>query len=1112
MDILWRFPTRIYNLFNLRKGEEGIVILLLIFSFFQVFSVALFFITANAIFLSNHSVSELPYVFIATGAVLLGLSFIIRHVEKVFSQRQVIVTEALMLVAIILLLRFVFITNEVIWLGYALIVFHRVMSDFVSDGFNRLALLLFDVRQGKRLFGLISSSEIPANIIGYAAASSLVPFIGTANLLYVSGAGLLIGLIFLLIIVYGNKIIDFGGGNDEPEVFMTAARRSPVTRFFKSRFIFTLAATVFFSVTAFCIIEFAFLSHVDAQYNDQVQIVKFIAIIFGIGQLVAFLIKTFLYSFIQRRFGIKVTLLVLPFFLGFVTLSALLVDLFFDFGSLLVWTWVVIMFINETLRSSLYNTSFISLLQPLDRRLRMEGITVLGHVEILGILFSGFILLFSFSEEGDLVQYGIMLLTFVAAWICLIPQINKGYLRTLEEVLRKRVVEGGAVELANPQTLGILQKKLQSNHPGEILYALDLLCKKKGVDTEMILGALLVHPFPEVRREIYSYIVSQKASALLPNVKERITEEPLPFIRKLAIQTYCFLGEESVFEEVSRLIEHKEVDIQTGALVGLIRYGGINGIIVAGQRLLECTNSGDPKLRAFAAHVIGEVGIHNFYHPLLKLLCDKVFDVRVEALKASGKIKHPRLFRSMITALYLPQIFQVAMNSMIRAGEDVIDVLIAEFPTQQQNPLYLRRIVYVCGRIGGERALDFLKNKLYYKQTLVRNEVLYSCAKCGYKPLGQEKAEIVRIIHAELGDATWFLNCIDMLAKTSRYLQKSDIDLLIRAVKIEIFYIKKRLLYLLSFLYGSYEIITVWESLQMKNREKMANTLEIIDMMVQKDLSALILPLLEDFPVSQQLRILNARYRIAKLNTDDYMLAIISGKDCPSVIAWTQAAAAYCVRQVKLKPLLHQLELAKADKNPLLAETASFSLAEIESYGEKPFPCDHSRNYPDTMTALMESKLLTIEKVMALKTTEIFHETAEDLLVDVAHILNEVSFHKDEVIVKKNEVGKCMFIIYSGSVKVHDGDLAFATLKSPEFFGELALLDTEPRSASVTALEDSLLLRIDQQAFYEIMADRTEVIREIMKILCRRLRRQNQEVTRLNQMLGSREADNVPFR
>lgn len=1098
---MWKFPTRIYNLFNLRKGEERIVILLLIFSFFQFFSVALFFITANAIFLSNHSVGELPYVFIATGVILFTLSFITKYLVKVLSQRQVILAEAFFLLGIILLLRLGFITNEVSWLGYALVVSHRVMADFVTDGFNRLALLLFDVRQGKRLFGLISSSEIPANIIGYVAASSLVPFLGAANLLYISGAGLLIALLFLFIIVYGNKLIELTEEKDEIEAILVIRKENFIIDFFKSEFIFTLSVTVFFSVTAFCIIEFSFLSHVDAGYKDQVEIVKFIAIILGIGQFVAFFIKTFLYSFIQRRFGIKVTLFVLPFFLGFISLSALLGSFFSNSTFLLVWTWVVIMFVNETLRSSLYNTSFISLLQPLGRKLKMEGQAILGNVETMAILLSGVILLLTYSGSGDLVQYGFLLLLVVVGWIFFIPRINKGYLRTLEELLKKRIVEGGVVELNNPQTLKIVQKKIQSNYPGEVLYALDLLCKDKNPNSDEILGRLLIHPLPEVRREIYSRIEFQKTLTLKQKVKERITDEPIPDIKKLAIKAYCFLGEENVVEEVSSLIDNDNDEIQAGALVGLIRYGGINGIIIAGQRLIEYVNSPDPKCRAFGAQVIGEVGIHNFYHPLLKLFNDEVMDVRKEALKAAGKIKHPRLFGQMIKSLYTPQVFQVAMNSLIKTGEDVIDVLIPEFTVIENNPLFLRRIIFVCGRIGGERSINFLKDKLYYKQVIVRNEILYSCARCDYSPMPQEKEVIVKVIHAELADATWFLNCIEMLEKTRRLLQKSDIDLLIGALGIEIFYIKKRLLYLLSFLYDSYDIINIWESLQMKNKDKIANALEIIDVLAQKDLSALILPLLEDFPAAHQLKILNARYKIGKLKTDDYLLAIITGNDCPSVIDWTQAVAAYCVRQVKVKPLLDQLEIVKARNNSILGETARFSLAEFELYAENTE--DPSLNYRYGKTKIvMESKLITIEKVMALKTTEIFRETAEDLLVDVAHILNEVSFQKDETIVQKDEVGKCMFIIYSGSVKVHDGALTLAILKSRDFFGELSLLDTEPRSASVTALEDSVLLRIDQQAFYEIMADRSEVIREIMKILCRRLRKQNQQVAKLNEIIG----------
>ena len=150
----------------------------------------------------------------------------------------------------------------------------------------------------------------------------------------------------------------------------------------------------------------------------------------------------------------------------------------------------------------------------------------------------------------------------------------------------------------------------------------------------------------------------------------------------------------------------------------------------------------------------------------------------------------------------------------------------------------------------------------------------------------------------------------------------------------------------------------------------------------------------------------------------------------------------------------------------------------------------------------MNTHLMPIEKVLALKTTELFKETSEDILVEIAYILKDIQYKTGDVIFRKNDNGTCMFVIYSGSVKVHDGDLVLAQLATRDFFGELALLDAEPRSATVTALEDSTLLRIDQNAFYEIMADRTEVTREIMKILCKRLRSQNGEVAKLNERLG----------
>jgi ATP:ADP antiporter, AAA family len=1104
-------PQKLYDVLNLRKGEERTVILLSVFSFFQYFSVALFFVTASAIFLTDHeAIGKLPLVYISTCIALLVLGGIFNFLEHRFSVRKLILSETLLVLLGVLLFRLGFLSSQIAWLGFGLIVFHRVMSDFVADGFNKLALLLFDVRQSKRLFGLVSSSEIPANILGYSMASVLVPSIGTANLLWISAIGLLTSFVFLVIIVSGKQKLIEDETVEERHEEPVKPKVKWIEKVFHSRFIFNLSATMFFSVIAFTLIEYAFLSKVDASYTDQEQIVLFISVIFGIGQLIAFFVKTFLYGFIQRRYGVKVSLFVLPVTLIIISAATLLEGFFSNSDFLLIWTWVIIMLVTETLRSSLYNTTFISLLQPLSKKLKITGFTIMGNVESIAIGLTGLILYLTFSlSTTDLLHYSGMLVVAGIGWMYVIPFLNRTYLGTLEEVLKKRIIEGGELDLNNPQTLHIVNEKLHSDHPGEVLYALDVLCKDKKLLTPDLFSELLKHPLPEVRKEVYRRVELLKVTALQGIVRERIKDEPLSELRKVAIHAYCSLGEASVVDEITPLLDDDDRDIQLGALVGLICFGGINGIIVAGQRLMEYVNSQDTEMRKFSAEAIGEIGIRNFYHPLLMLLRDEKVEVEKEALKAAGKIRHPKLFIPMLKAVSSPAVFEVAMNALVKSGEEVVELIEPELNNPENSSAHLRRLIYVCGKVGGDRSVNVLKSKLYFPNIEVRNQVVQSCATAGYKPSAADRQHILKTIHQELADATWFISCVEVLSLTNQMLAQSNLQLLIRALKIELNYIKKRLLFLLAFLYNSREILQLWNNLQMKNREKTANSLEIVDILVSKELSAVVLPLLEDFPISQQSRILQAKYPTRKLSVDEYLFRIIAGQDAPVVLPWTQAVAVYLVNQVKVPTLSDALKIAKNNKNDLISETAHWTLNNLGSESPEILPMVHHDNnqylLPILETPSMNTKLLTIEKVMALKTTGLFRETAEDLLVDIAFILKEVAFSRGQVIVEKNEVGTCMFIIYSGSVKVHDGEHVLATLNSRDFFGELSLLDAEPRSASVTALEDSLLLRIDQHAFYEIMADRMEVIREIMRILCSRLRHQNQEVAKLSEQLAVTE-------
>ena len=137
--------------------------------------------------------------------------------------------------------------------------------------------------------------------------------------------------------------------------------------------------------------------------------------------------------------------------------------------------------------------------------------------------------------------------------------------------------------------------------------------------------------------------------------------------------------------------------------------------------------------------------------------------------------------------------------------------------------------------------------------------------------------------------------------------------------------------------------------------------------------------------------------------------------------------------------------------------------------------------------------LLLIEKVLLLKSLSIFSETPETILAELAPLMQEEEIEQGELVFEEGETGDCMYIIYSGQIQIHKGKTVLAVLTEKEVFGELSLLDAETRSASATAAADCFLFKIDQEPFYELIESRPEVAMGFIKILCKRLRKQNEK-------------------
>lgn len=132
--------------------------------------------------------------------------------------------------------------------------------------------------------------------------------------------------------------------------------------------------------------------------------------------------------------------------------------------------------------------------------------------------------------------------------------------------------------------------------------------------------------------------------------------------------------------------------------------------------------------------------------------------------------------------------------------------------------------------------------------------------------------------------------------------------------------------------------------------------------------------------------------------------------------------------------------------------------------------------------------LSTVEKVLFLKSIDLFSAIPGEDLAQVALIAGEESRDPGEEIFGEGESGDALYLVLDGKVRVHKGEKTIAELGERECFGEMAILDASPRSATVTTLSDVSLLKIAREDFQEILSEKPEIAQGIIHVLIKRLR------------------------
>ena len=141
-----------------------------------------------------------------------------------------------------------------------------------------------------------------------------------------------------------------------------------------------------------------------------------------------------------------------------------------------------------------------------------------------------------------------------------------------------------------------------------------------------------------------------------------------------------------------------------------------------------------------------------------------------------------------------------------------------------------------------------------------------------------------------------------------------------------------------------------------------------------------------------------------------------------------------------------------------------------------------------------------------LKGVDLFSELTEEQLGLLANLVVVQDFNRDETVVLEGDCSmKALYLIASGTVQVYmtgvDGrETILSFLERGDFFGEMSLIDGEPRSASVRTVTDAQLMIIHREPFLTLIRQTPEIAMSLLSEMSKRLRKANKQIGSLSTM------------
>ena len=917
--------TRLLQLFNIRREESQLVINLFWLQFFQGVGVAIFNSVVLTLFIKNFDVLGLPKVYLFSAVLLWVFGYAYSKVEHALSIKKLVPLIILFVVFSILAFSIKYSDTNSSGFLFLMLAWYYVIYLLTNLEFWGLAALQFDIRQSKRLFGMIGAGDIPAKLIGYSAVPFLVKAFSAENTIALSAVSILISLVFYFRLKNTGKM-DMQVSHGHAHHSATASLRDVVRSFFGNRMIAFVALLSFIVMTCVTIISFSFYAEIKHEMMSDAELYGFISMFFVGGRVFAIFIRLILTGRLANVLGTKGSLLVSPAILLVFLISFILLSFFALGDHAVVYFFGLMFIITEVLKTSLQDPVFLSLMQPLSSNLRLKGHTIVkGVMDPFALAFSGIMLytLVKLSGRIDLYLLCYLLFVLLIVWVVMIFLVDREYVKTLVTALNRRYSIGQEIDLSEEKTKAVLLDKISAGESGEAIYILHLIEKQYSEEQQALVIKALDHPKLEVRMEAIKLAERKKITAILPQIESIIEQRTDTQLLPEAVKAKCMLQPEEL-ENFDVFVEDKDHRLMKSAITGLMTSGGINAVVTAGQKLLQLISSTDVHERKMAAEIIGELGVQSFYKPLLDLLKDDDEGVVKAAIVASGKVKNERLLLPLMEMFVRHKYEKLVLDALHEAGDvslkEIEKVLAHKKLTRQQQS----KLILLCGRIGNDSATKIL-DRLVWETPALRMDIFHALHLCEFKSQPHNRTQHIELMRHYINASARILFMIHEAEKTS------TAKILVDALHLELNEIRDSLLLLFSFVYNKEKMMKAKNTFNLKKKESIANALEIIEIEVPKEISLNFIKIFEPGNVNDKCTALRGLFK-EELTYEKIVETILNNKG-HHYHRWTKAAALHSIIFYGGDKKQLWLEEAAKENDILLKETAQKILKETPWYG-----------------------------------------------------------------------------------------------------------------------------------------------------------------------------------